>query len=222
MTLDQPPEDDMQWEAPERRRPRRQEEDTEEIGFPIVWVLIGGLAALLTIGLVALGLVRIFTRESAVADVTPTVALPTTVLPTAEVTVTAMVVLSPTEATTPPTTPSPTVALPTPTPMPPTPTPVPPTPEPIGLNRIAVDGYVRIVNTEGKGLSLRAGPGTNNDRLALAAADAVLPVLDGPRNDESGETDENGDLYQWWYLRNTDGVEGWGRGDFLEPAPPPQ
>ena len=58
MTQDQPPEDNVQWETPERRRPRRLDEETEDVGFPIVWVLIGGLAALLTIGLVALGLVR--------------------------------------------------------------------------------------------------------------------------------------------------------------------
>jgi hypothetical protein len=218
MTQDQPPEDNMQWETPERRRLRRQEEETEEVGFPIVWVLIGGLAALLTIGLVALGLVRIFTKDSTTALTEPTVPLPTTVLPTAEATLTAQIVLSPTV----PPTPFPTVAVATPTPMPPTPTPLPPTPEPVGLTQVTVGGYVRIVNTDGKGLSLRAGPGTNNDRLALAAADAVLPVIDGPRNDEGGETDETGALYQWWYLRNTDGAEGWGRGDFLEPAPPPQ
>lgn len=220
MTQDQPPEDNMQWDTPERRRPRRQEEETEEVGFPIVWVLIGGLAALLTIGLVALGLVRIFTKDSTVAETTPTVPLPTTVLPTADVTVTALVILTPTPTVV--STPFATVEVATPTPMPPTPTPLPPTPQPVGLTEVAVGGYVRIVNTDGKGLSLRAGPGTNNARLALAAADAVLPVTDGPRDDEAGDTDETGAMYQWWYLRNTDGVEGWGRGDFLEPAPAPQ
>jgi hypothetical protein len=106
--------------------------------------------------------------------------------------------------------------------MPPTPTLIPPTPEPVGVTQIAVGGYVRIINTDGKGLSLRAGPSTDTDRLGLAAADAVLPVTDGPKDDEAGETDDAGAIYKWWRLRNTDGAEGWGRGDFLEPVPPPQ
>jgi hypothetical protein len=223
MIQDQPPDDNVEWETPERRRPRRLDEETEDVGFPIVWVLIGGLAALLTIGLVALGLVRIFTRSGTTAAVTPS-ALPTTVLPT-PVTVTALVVPTPTTATEPTVAPTPkpkpTKAAPaaTPTPMPPTPTPVPP--QPVAPTKIQVGGYVRIVNTEGAGLSLRKDPSRQSDRLGVAAADSVVPVVDGPQNDREGETDENGAIYQWWYLRATDGTEGWGRADFLEPAPPP-
>jgi hypothetical protein len=55
MTEDQQPEDNWEWESPERRRPRRLDEDTDDIGFPTIWLLIGGLAGLLTIGLIALG-----------------------------------------------------------------------------------------------------------------------------------------------------------------------
>ena len=50
MTHDQQPDNNWEWESPERRRPQRlEDEETAEIGFPIVWVLIGGLAGLLTI-----------------------------------------------------------------------------------------------------------------------------------------------------------------------------
>ncbi len=220
MSQDQPPEDNVQWETPERRRARRLDEETEDVGFPIVWVLIGGLAALLTIGLVALGLVRIFTKPSTTAATTPTV-VPSTVMPTTAVTVTALAV--DTEAIDTPTT-VPTkkpTEVPTPTPLPPTATPVPPTPEPAVPTELKVGGYARIVNTDGKGLSLRAGPGRDNARLLVAAADSVLPIVDGPKDDEGGETDDAGGLYQWWHLRNTDGTEGWGRADFLEPAPAP-
>ena len=220
MTQDQPPEDNVQWETPERRRPRRLDDETEDVGFPIVWVLIGGLAALLTIGLVALGLVRIFTKPSVTAGTTPTVVLPTTVIPTTSVTLTAFVVQAPTTAVTSivPTA-KPTVALPPiATPMPPTPT---PKPEPAVPTEIKVGGYVRIVNTDATGLSLRAGPGRDNARLVVAAESSVLPVVDGPKDDENGDTDANGAVFKWWYVRNTDGTEGWGRADFLEPAPPP-
>jgi hypothetical protein len=81
---------------------------------------------------------------------------------------------------------------------------------------------VQIVNTGGAGLSLRAGPGTNNARLVVAEADSILPVIGGPNEDEQGETDESGNVYVWWFLRHSDGTEGWGRADFLSPSPPPE
>ncbi|GEM_PF-868482 len=220
MIQDQPPEDNVQWEMPERRRPRRTEEETEDVGFPIVWVLIGGLAALLTIGLVALGLVRIFTRTTTAAATPTLVSVESTPALTTEMTVVAVQTPAPTEESMLVPTFTPTVP-PTPTPVPPTPTPQP-TPTPTPPTGISVGGYVRIVNTEGKGLSLRAGPARSTARLVVAGENAVLPVLDGPRDDQDGERDETGALYQWWYLRNTDGSEGWGRADFLEPAPPPE
>ncbi|GAB4529270.1 MAG: hypothetical protein Kow0063_06180 [Anaerolineae bacterium] len=210
MTYDPQPDDNWEWESPERRRPQRLDEETAEIGFPIVWVLIGGLAGLLTIGLIGLGVVQFINKRSAPTPTPPplpTLALPAT--PTAETVVI--------------TTPTPPLALPTST-LPPTAEVVLPTdtPEPGPPSEIQVGGYVRIVNTDGAGLSLRAGPGTNNARLVVADADAILPVIDGPRDDEQGETDENGNVYQWWFLRYTDGTEGWGRADFLAPSLPPQ
>jgi hypothetical protein len=207
---DQQPDDNWEWESPERRRPRRLDEETAEIGFPIVWVLIGGLAGLLTIGLIGLGVVQFINKRSAptpTPPALPTLALPAT--PTAE----SLVIATPTALP----------ALPTNSP-PPTAEVVLPTdtPEPAPPSEIQVGGYVQIINTGGAGLSLRAGPGTNNARQVVAEAESILPVIDGPKDDEQGETDENGAVYQWWLLRNTDGTEGWGRADFLAPSPPPE
>ncbi|MEJ2559116.1 MAG: SH3 domain-containing protein [Anaerolineae bacterium] len=208
MTHDQQPDDNWEWESPERRRPKRLEEETAEVGFPIVWVLIGGLAGLLTIGLIGLGVVQLINKQS-VPTATPP-GLPTLALPA-----------TPTAAA---------VAIETATPLAATPTQAPTavvvqptdTPEPVAPSEIQIGGYVQIVNTEGAGLSLRAGSGTNNARLTVADEGAVLPVIDGPKEDEEGQTDEQGNVYLWWYLRNTDGTEGWGRADFLSPALPPE
>lgn len=204
MTHDQQPDDNWEWESPERRRPRRLEEETAEVGFPIAWVLIGGLAGLLTIGLIGLGVVQFINKRSAPTPTPP--GLPTLALP-ATPTAVAVIVETPTSALATPTqVPTAEVAVPT------------DTPEPVAPSEIQVGGYVQIANTEGAGLSLRAGPGTNNARLSVADEGAVLPVIDGPREDEQGEPDEAGNVYVWWYLRNTDGTEGWGRNDFLVPS----
>lgn len=206
MSYDQQPDDKWEWESPERRRPRRLDEETAEIGFPIVWVLIGGLAGLLTIGLIGLGVAQFISKRSAP---TPTPAgLPTLALPATPTLAPAMVE-TPTAA--------PVLATPT---LPPTAQVVPPTdtPQPVAPSQIQVGGFVQVVNTGGAGLSLRAGPATNNARLVVAEEGAVLPVIGGPKQDEQGETDESGNIYVWWFLRNADGTEGWGRADFLAPS----
>jgi hypothetical protein len=214
MTYDQQPDDNWEWESPERRRPQRLNEETAEVGFPIVWVLIGGLAGLLTIGLIGLGVVQFINKRSAPTPTAP--GLPTLALPPSP-TVQEVVVVE---------TPTPAPAAPTPTSPPPTAEVVPPTdtpePEPVAPTEIQVDGYAQIVNTEGAGLSLRAGPGINNARLVVAQAESILPVIGGPEEDEGGETDEDGNVYVWWFLRNADGTEGWGRADFLTPSLPPE
>lgn len=212
---DQQPDDNWEWESPEQRRPQRlEEEETAEIGFPIIWVLIGGLAGLLTIGLIGLGVVQFINKRSAPTPTPP--ALPTLALPASP---TAGAVVVPTEET--PLTPPPPSATDAPPPtaevVPPTDTPVPAPP-----TDIVVGGYVQIVNTDGAGLSLRAGPGTNNARLVVADAESILPVIGGPNDDEQGETDDNGNVHKWWFLRSSDGTEGWGRADFLSPSPPPE
>ncbi len=81
---------------------------------------------------------------------------------------------------------------------------------------------MQIVNSGGSGLSLRAGPGANNARLKMAGADSTLPVVGGPKPDEEGTTDETGAVYTWWNVRDSDGTEGWARGDFLAPSLPPE
>jgi hypothetical protein len=210
MTYDQQPDDNWEWESPERRRPQRLDEETAEIGFPIVWVLIGGLAGLLTIGLIGLGVVQFINKRSAPTPTPPP--LPTLAL-----------AVTPTPAAVVVDTPTPVLPPPTSAP-PPTAEVVPPTdtPQPAPPSEIQVGGYVQIVNTEGAGLSLRAGPGTNNARLVVVEADAVLPVIGGPQDDEQGETDEGGAVYVWWFVRAADGTEGWGRADFLAPSLSPE
>lgn len=183
------PDDNWEWESPERRRPRRLEEETAEIGFPIAWVLIGGLAGLLTIGLIGSGVVQMFSEPS---GRTATHVIAETFTP------------APVVSTQPP--------IPTQTTRPTA------TRKLVVPTEIQVGGYVQVVNTGGAGLSLRAGPGTNNARLTVADAGAILPVIGGPKEDEQGETDDTGNIRLWWYLRNTEGTEGWTMADFLAPA----
>jgi hypothetical protein len=229
MTENQP-DDNWEWETPERRRPRRTDEDkdTADVGFPMIWVFIGGLAGLLTIGLIALGVINLLNKRAAPPP-TATV-LPTLVVQTSPTVGAAASVETP---TLPPSLPSPTLpaapasaATIAPQPTPPQAVPTPTsisatTPKAAAPNQIKVGGYVKIINTEGAGLSLRAGPGTDNARVVVAAADSIVQVTDGPKPDDQGTTDDAGKVYQWWYLRNTDGKEGWGRADFLSPSSPP-
>ncbi len=211
MSQNQQPDDNLEWEPPERRRPRRLDnEETAEVGFPIAWVLIGGLAGLLTIGLIGLGVAQIINKRSA-PTATPA-GLPTLALP-ATPTALPAVVATPTLASA--------ASVPTPTPkaVPPTATPKPAAAAP---TEIKVGGYVKISTTGGTGVSLRAGPGTNNARLLVVTdAEVVMPVVGGPKDDEQGEKDDAGKVYQWWYVRSPEGTEGWARADLLAASPPP-
>jgi hypothetical protein len=220
MAQDSMPDDNWDWETPEERRPRRLDEDGDSYGFPIVWLVIGGLAGLLTVGLIALGVARLVSKQQ--PPPTPTV-LPTAVLPPTPTMVASMM-------EEPSATPEPTVeVLPTAPQVINTPTPIPPTPTaaaeseqpPAAPAQIQVGSYVKVVNTGGSGLSLRAGPGTNNARLMVADATSVMEVVGGPKDDEQGELDDAGAIYQWWYLKYTDGTEGWARADFLEATTAP-
>jgi SH3-like domain-containing protein len=80
---------------------------------------------------------------------------------------------------------------------------------------LAPNVYAKVIGTEAAGLSLRAGPGTNNARLFVAQDGTIVLVLDGPKADENQED------YVWWYIRDPDGNEGWVVQDFLEPSLPP-
>jgi len=194
------------FDPSERRRPRRLEEaNTAEVRFPLAWIIIGGLAALIVIGLVGLGVVN-FMRQGAITP-TPQVLSPLTkpietpaVAGSTSVAVEATKPATPASAVTEETAPSAEAE-----------TPAPP-PETAG--EIKVDGYAKVVGTDGVGLSMRAGPGRNNARLGVAeeSDDVRLLVLDGPRDDENQED------YIWWFIRAPDGTEGWVVEDFLVPA----
>ncbi|RME96963.1 MAG: hypothetical protein D6768_20815 [Chloroflexi bacterium] len=194
-----------QWDDKTRRtrRPRRIEEvGSAEVGFPIAWVLIGGLSGLLIIGLVGLGVVNILRKQAAV---TPTPSAIPGLAPTQPIEDNSA---APAGAT--PTIPPVVTLEPTITPSP-TATPVPTVPA--GL---APAVYAKVVGTGGAGVSLRAGPGTNNSRLNVAPEESVVFVVDGPR------ADENQAEYVWWFVRDADGNEGWAVQDFLEPTLPPE
>jgi len=182
------------------RRPRRLEEvSSAEVGVPIAWVIIGALAGLLVIGLVGLGVVNILRKQS----ITPT---PPTIPG-----------LAPTQSIA-QNTPEPeaTPTIPPVVTLPPTPTLTPTnTPLPVPPDELAPGGYAQISGTEGAGLSLRAGPGTNNARLTTAPEGAILLILDGPRDDENLQD------YVWWFLRDADGNEGWAVQSYLSPSLPP-
>jgi hypothetical protein len=184
------------------RRPRRLEEASSvDIGFPVAWILIGALAGLIIIGLVGLGVVNIIRKQS----ITPTPETIPGLAPTQPIAATS-------EAGEPAATPTipPVVTLePTPT-TPPTETPVPTVPE-----ALAKDVYAKVVGTEAAGVSMRAGPGTNNARTFVVPEEGVVLILDGPRADENQED------YVWWFVRDLGGNEGWVVQDFLEPTLPP-
>jgi hypothetical protein len=114
--------------------------------------------------------------------------------------------------------PTPTPVIWTATPAPTTPpTPVPtetPVPTPTVSPEIAIGRYVRVIGTEGVGISLRQEPDVNSARLAIGNEGDVLIVLDGPRSIGG---------YTWWLLRdpNDEEKQGWGVGNYLEPAEHP-
>jgi hypothetical protein len=185
------------------RRPRRLEEaSSAEVGFPLAWILIGALAGLLVIGLVGLGVVNILRKQ---AVVTPTPLTATSLAPTQEL----LEAAPPTPASTP--------TIPPVVTLEPTITPTPTeTPVPVAPTELTVGGYAQVIGTEGAGLSLRAGPGTNNARLSVVQEEEAVLLLEGPRADENQEN------YTWWFVRKADGEEGWTVQDYLQPTLPPE
>lgn len=185
------------------RRPRRLEEvNSVDIGFPIAWLLIGVLSGLIVIGLVGLGVLNVVRKQS----ITPTPSAIPGLAPTQ--TIAESPPSQSNQAT--PTIPPVVTLEPTPTPLP-TDTPVPSLPDAL------VPGvYAKVVGTGSAGVSMRAGPGTNNGRLNVAAENSIVLILDGPR------ADENQQEYVWWYIRDEDNNEGWVVQDFLEPSLPPE
>ena len=72
---------------------------------------------------------------------------------------------------------------------------------------IAIGVRAVVAGTGGTGVSLRAGPGTDNARLALGNDGDVLEVIGGP--EIAGD-------YTWWFVRAEDGTEAWVVEDYLE------
>ncbi len=82
---------------------------------------------------------------------------------------------------------------------------------------ISVGKYVQITGTEGVGLRLRAGPGTNSEPRFLGMDSEVFRVKDGPKT---------ADNYTWWFLEAPydPNRSGWAAANYLKvvdatPAP---
>jgi len=90
----------------------------------------------------------------------------------------------------------------------------PPTPDlSVAPEALTVGYYAQVANTDNIGVSLRAGPSTDNLRLLLVPEGAFIWVLGGP---------EEGSGLIWWQAQLEDGTEGWIAGDFLIPAAQPE
>jgi uncharacterized protein YraI len=79
---------------------------------------------------------------------------------------------------------------------------------------MAVGGRVRVVGTEGSGLSLREGPGPNYARVDVALEGEEFEVVEGP---------EVAGGIEWWRLRDPDGSrrDWWAAGNYLQPVAGP-
>jgi len=85
-----------------------------------------------------------------------------------------------------------------------------PTPSPTSALSIAVGGRVRVGDTNGANLRLRASPGLDSITFKIVSDGAVLEVLGGP---------EKADNYTWWRLKDEVGAVGWGAENWLVPIP---
>ncbi len=107
--------------------------------------------------------------------------------------------------------PTPSSQAPTPTPIP-TLTPPPPPDRASAPETITAGYFARVFNTDGIGLSVRAGAGTANNILVVAEEGASVLILDGPVEESD---------FIWWQLQLADGTVGWAVDRFLEPAGEP-
>lgn len=91
-----------------------------------------------------------------------------------------------------------------------------PTPAPIVPAQIRVGGQVRIVNADPEGISVRFGPGQNNQRMTTLHDGMELTVMEPP----AGYTDPyptTADGFTWWRIRMDDGAIGWVASNWLQP-----
>jgi hypothetical protein len=99
-------------------------------------------------------------------------------------------------------TPLPTESLQTPTPT-----------NPPSFEGISIGSYVQITGTEGQGLRLRSGAGTNNPPRFLGMDAEVFQVKDGPKT---------ADNFTWWFLEAPydPGRSGWAASTYLKAVDP--
>ncbi len=114
-------------------------------------------------------------------------------------------------------TPTPIIWTPTAAAVPPTEIPATPqasTPMPSAPTDVEIGGYVQITGTEGSGLSLRDGPGTEYQRMDVGLEGEVFLVVDGP----AAASDTT-----WWKLRDPDNEDRswWAAANFLLPVAGP-
>ncbi len=91
-----------------------------------------------------------------------------------------------------------------------------PTPAPIVAAQIRVGGTVRIINADPEGISMRFGPGQDNQRITTLHDGAELTVMEPP----AGYTDPyptTADGFTWWRIRMDDGTIGWMASNWLQP-----
>jgi len=87
--------------------------------------------------------------------------------------------------------------------------------QPVMVGGISVGMYVQITGTEGQGLRLRAGAGTNQALRFVGMDSEVFLVKDGPKD---------ADGYTWWYLEAPydPGRAGWAVSQYLTIVNPPE
>lgn len=156
---------------------------------PWLWIGLGAIVTVLAIAVAVLWARLLLDVKPEAVDETPTPIIQTAV-PTSAIPTPTIMEATPTTATEEGT------ALPEETSM--------PTEAPLGV--IAIGVRVIVEGTEGAGVSLRAGPGTDNARLAIANDGDILEIVDGPHIGAS---------YVWWLVKTADGTEGWTVEDFL-------
>ena len=69
---------------------------------------------------------------------------------------------------------------------------------------------MKVGDTSGANLRLRASPGLDSITFKIVTDGAVLEVLSGP---------EKADNYTWWRLKDEVGAVGWGAENWLIPLP---
>jgi hypothetical protein len=86
---------------------------------------------------------------------------------------------------------------------------------PPAIDGISIGSYVQITGTDGQGLRLRSGPGTDHPPRFLGMDAEVFQVKDGP---------EQSDGFTWWFLEAPydPGRSGWAASNFLGVVNPPE